>query len=398
MFGKKGNLKLIAKLSPEDYAEFNKMNAQYNSGATLFLSIICVILLSFSMTVGYFSDRAGAEGVEEFWVILPYHVTCIALSFVVFIVTLIVRKKGMIHSTASDLLARTQMCLVIAICLISSHVETPIIGIKNISGIIIFMFALGVFMRFSITITLILEALIAAAGVVSTVITKDVISNFYPSVVNILCSFVLASFAAFIYWESRKRSFIATKELERLASLDTLTRLRNRNSFEVYITHEWQRAAKEWVGMSLLMIDVDYFGKHNELHGEHKSDKCLYTVADIISDSVRKSDFVARYGGDEFAVSMTDAGVEMAERAAEEIINNIRKENMLHGDSVAPYVTLSIGCMVCSPGNPDGITVEEFIKMADEALHTAKEQGGNQIVFHPKSAKDKREVSYGVWS
>ena len=388
MFKNISKIKLITKLSLEDSMEFNNKNTQFNSGATLFLSLICAVLLSCSMTVGYFSYMSGAEGVEEFWLILPYHVICIVLSVVVFVITLFIRKNGVVQSFISDTMGVTQMCLIIALCIISSHVETPVIGIKNISAIIIFMFAIGVFMRFDIKVTLVLEALMVVCFGASLVLQKDIISNFYPSLMNLISAFVLAAFAAAICWESRKRNFVATKELERLASLDHLTRLHNRRSFDVYIEREWERATKKNLVMSLLFIDVDHFKRYNDLHGHPEGDACLYTVADVISGSARKSDFVARYGGEEFVVSITGGGGEIAERIAHEIQGNMEKRNIPHGDSVVPYVTLSIGCMICRPGDPDAITLDEFIQMADDALYSAKEEGRNQIVFHPKAIRN----------
>ncbi|MCL1906001.1 MAG: GGDEF domain-containing protein, partial [Clostridiales bacterium] len=248
------------------------------------------------------------------------------------------------------------------------------------------MFALGFFLRFRISVTLVLEALYVVAVVLFLFIEKSYIPNFYPSLINVVCSFVLASCAAFMYWNSRKNNFLSTKKLETLASSDYLTRLHNRRSFDAYIECEWQHVRNENLCISLFFIDVDHFKKYNDFYGHPEGDKCLCAIADIIATSVRKSDFAARYGGEEFVVSLTGANEEIAKRVANDILNAMRDHKIPHEASVVPYVTLSIGCMICHPGKRGDIGMEDFMQMADDALYMAKEQGRDRIVFHPESA------------
>ena len=353
----------------------------------MLLSVVVIILLSGSMLVGYFSSTAGAEGVDEFWLILPYHITCIALSFIVFIAMLVLRKKQLPHHFMSNILSIVQICSIMLLFLISAHAEIQVLGIKNINTFIIVMFALGLLLRFSIRMTLLLQAGFTAVIVIFLIAEKHDISNFYPSIVNIICAYVISSLSSFTYWSTRKKHFLLTKSLEFLATSDPLTRLHNRRSFDVYFEREWQRAMDENLYITLFFIDVDNFKKYNDLYGHLQGDKCLCTIADTLASAVRKNDFAARYGGEEFVVSVSGDNTDVAHRIADEMLDTLRKKNIPHGDSVAHHVTMSIGCMIHRPGKTDGISMQSFIRMADEALYMAKEQGRNRIVFHPESAK-----------
>lgn len=372
-----------SRLSREDQAEFDRINTEYNSRVTIFLSAVSASLLSASMTVGYISYTSGAEGVEEFWLVLPYHVACIALSLAIFFMMLVVRKKHIQRCFLSELVSVVQIAIIMILFLISSHVEIPVTGIKNINVLIIAIFAVGFFLRFRIGVTLGLVAFYVSAVVALLFTEKQDISNFYPSLINMICSFVVASFAAFLYWDSRKNQFISTKRLELLATSDSLTRLHNRRSFDVYIEQEWRRAANEKLYLILFFIDVDSFKNYNDLYGHVEGDRCLSSVADAISASVRKNDFAARYGGEEFVVTMTGDNAGMAERVGRHMLEAMRGLNIPHGDSVAPYVTLSIGCMIRRPDEPGELSLSEFIEKADAALYMAKEQGRDRFVIHP---------------
>ena len=377
-------------LSPEDKAEFNQLNTAFNNGTTLLLSAVCAVLLSLSMLVGYLSYTGGAAGVDEFWIILPYHAAGIVSSVFVFAATLSIRKKNMAGSTFSDTLAIAQVSVIMVLFLISSHVEIQAIGIKNVNALIIVQFATGIFLRFKIAVTLTLETIFTLAEILLLFIEKNQIPNFYPSLINFSCAFVIASIASYLHWNLRKNHFLSTKKLMLLAMSDPLTRLHNRRSFDVYIEQEWKRAIEKDLYLIMLFIDVDSFKNYNDLYGHLEGDRCLSAIADTISASVRKNDFIARYGGEEFVVALTSESADVAVRVADSMVNAMRKKGIPHGDSVEPYVTLSIGCMICRPGRPDAVRMSEFIRMADDALYMAKEQGRNRVVVHPRAEADSR--------
>jgi len=380
-------LERINNLSSEERTEFNEINTTYNNGAAMLVSVVLAVVLICSTLVGYITYTSGVEGVNEFWLIFPYHIYGIVLSIVAFIVMAIIRKKHMSHHLISDIVALVQICILMAIVLISAHVEIPAIGIKNLSVIIMIMFAFGLFFRFRIITTLIVEVLFTVIAIVFLLFEKNDISNFYPSLINVAGACVAASSTAVMYWNSRKNCFRAKKGLEALVSFDTLTRLHNRRSFDAYFEHEWQHACNENLYVTLFMIDVDHFKKYNDLYGHIEGDKCLATIADSIKSAVRKNDFSARYGGEEFLVSLTGVSHEVAAKVANKMLNAICERNIPHGDSVAPYVTVSIGCMIYRPDKHETFSREDIIKMADAALYMAKKQGRNRFVIHPEAIK-----------
>lgn len=377
----------MQRLSPEYRAEFNSTSTKYNSRVTLYLSAIAALLLGGSIIAGYMSVWSGAENAAEFRLILPYHIACITLSVAVFAAMLILRRKQQSQHIISDILSISLVCFLMALFVINAHVEIQVIGVKNINTFLITMFALGFLLRFRITITLALQTLFTVVIIIFLVIERMSISNYYPSLFNIICSFVISALASFIYWNSRKNHFIITKRLQFLATSDALTRLNNRRSFDIYFEREWRRAASENLYIILYFIDVDYFKKYNDLYGHVKGDMCLCLVADTLANAVRKNDFVARYGGEEFVVCLTSDNVDIAERIASKMLDALCERNIPHGDSVTPRVSMSIGYMIHRPDDSGSPGIEEFIKMADDALYMAKNQGRNRIVIHPEAKK-----------
>ncbi|MEM6432798.1 MAG: GGDEF domain-containing protein, partial [Cyanobacteria bacterium P01_D01_bin.115] len=110
--------------------------------------------------------------------------------------------------------------------------------------------------------------------------------------------------------------------------------------------------------------------------------ECLRRVAAILRTTVqRPADMVARYGGEEFAVVLPNTGVEGAETVAEKIRAHMHEQKIPHrGSQVCPFVTMSLGVAVMSPHPlkaPD-----DLIKIADEALYQAKENGRDRVVCH----------------
>ena len=91
-------------------------------------------------------------------------------------------------------------------------------------------------------------------------------------------------------------------KLEKMATIDSLTSLHNRRYFDLKLIEEASIADRDKQELSLMMIDFDNFKKYNDSYGHQTGDKLLKEVAAIIRNSLRRSDMVFRYGGDEFAV------------------------------------------------------------------------------------------------
>ena len=170
-----------------------------------------------------------------------------------------------------------------------------------------------------------------------------------------------------------------TDSLERLATIDALTKIPNRRSYDSFIKQEWNRAKRTKTPLSLVFVDVDYFKPFNDNYDHAAGDECLAKVARALESSLhRATDFVARYGGDEFVAVLTDTDIEPARAIAENMQTNLDDMNITHPYSdVSDRVTISVGVTTTVP--TDSLSQDSLIKAADSALYEAKEQGRNCI-------------------
>jgi len=170
-------------------------------------------------------------------------------------------------------------------------------------------------------------------------------------------------------------------QLEELASIDGLSGLANRRSFNARLMAEWQHAAKLKRPISLLMIDVDHFKLFNDNYGHLAGDNCLRSVGERITAAVSgKADFAARFGGEEFALLMPDAVMQKALEAAERLRQDIERMNIVNEGSTTGTVTVSIGVASLVPGA--GNLADTLIEAADAGLYAAKRRGRNTVVGH----------------
>lgn len=166
------------------------------------------------------------------------------------------------------------------------------------------------------------------------------------------------------------------EKVERLSIADGLTGLYNRRFLSVRLEEEFSKAVRYEMPLSLLIMDVDFFKRVNDTFGHQVGDNALIAVAQVLQQSVRESDLVGRYGGEEFVVLLPHTGLEKALGVAEKIrlaVSETPVEGM--GEH---RLTISIG----AAGFPDirAAHMEELVRKADEALYRAKEGGRNRVV------------------
>ncbi|MDJ0554485.1 MAG: PleD family two-component system response regulator [Microcoleaceae cyanobacterium MO_207.B10] len=173
----------------------------------------------------------------------------------------------------------------------------------------------------------------------------------------------------------------ANEELERLASIDSLTMLANRRYFDKFIKNEWKRGIRTSFPLSVVMCDVDFFKAYNDTYGHPAGDLCLKKVAEVICNNVNRStDLVARYGGEEFIVVLPETDVKGAIYVAEKIRKGIKDSAIEHQNSqVSNYVTISCGVATYYPQLESDLN--DLINDADLALYEAKSQGRNRVFF-----------------
>ncbi len=156
---------------------------------------------------------------------------------------------------------------------------------------------------------------------------------------------------------------------------DPLTGVGNRRELERCLAAEWERSRRSGRALSLLLIDLDHFKAVNDRYGHQAGDKVLVAVSRRIGASVRSYDTVCRYGGDEFAVILPDAGPGEALAVAERLRHDVAEMGAT-GQIPAP-VTVSVG-LASFPAHAS--TPEELIREADVALlREAKRRGRNRV-------------------
>lgn len=175
---------------------------------------------------------------------------------------------------------------------------------------------------------------------------------------------------------------IANQKLKKIASVDELTQIANRRSFDLYLRREWDRMSREKAYLSLMLCDVDFFKLYNDTYGHQAGDRCLQQVASVLKENAKRpADLVARYGGEEFVLILSRTTAKGAMEIGENIRQQIKDQNIAHASShISTGVTISIGVasIVPIPSFP----AEKLIAKADEALYWAKEQGRDRVVLN----------------
>lgn len=163
-----------------------------------------------------------------------------------------------------------------------------------------------------------------------------------------------------------------------LADKDGLTGLLNRRSFDEILDKEWQRAQREESPLALLIIDIDFFKKYNDLYGHLAGDDCLRKVAEQMQDVVqRPGDVICRFGGEEFAVILPNTENCGASRVAHRILVNINALALPHAQN-PPHQVVSASIGIASAIPTAGLAIPDLISAADRALYQAKAAGRNQ--------------------
>lgn len=186
----------------------------------------------------------------------------------------------------------------------------------------------------------------------------------------------------------------ATKELAHLASLDPLTGLANRRTFERELSAHLTRYRRHGVGGAVLMLDLDRFKNVNDTLGHLVGDQLLIRLSRALDTRVRDTDVIARLGGDEFAILLAGADLEAAERVAADVVALVRS-TVADLDPVQSQVTVSIGGVVFDRDDT-GVTV---LAAADTMLYDAKDSGRDQWAVHDRRAdSDVKGAVRELWS
>lgn len=191
--------------------------------------------------------------------------------------------------------------------------------------------------------------------------------------------FVSISIIAYAYEytleDGRNELLSLNIKLDFLSRSDSLTGLSNRRDMTEKIEHEVSRCERNQETFCIVMADIDNFKQVNDSQDHDFGDFVLQEVGRVLSQSTQKRDCVARWGGEEFLILLSDTSLKNGAQAAERLRKNIAAMHCKSGD-ISTKVTLSLGVAQFTTD----ITISDLIKEADRLMYVAKREGKNRVV------------------
>lgn len=167
----------------------------------------------------------------------------------------------------------------------------------------------------------------------------------------------------------------ARKGLEELSDTDELTGLKNRRAFNLAFESESRKASRYQRSFSILMLDADDLKAVNDRYGHAVGDRLIVSIAAVIRETLRETDVLARYGGDEFIVLLTETALDRAVEVAERIRAAVEHTSFsADGERVSSTVSIGIACF-----SPSETAQDEVVVRADRKLYESKRRGKNTI-------------------
>ena len=179
----------------------------------------------------------------------------------------------------------------------------------------------------------------------------------------------------------------------RVARTDQLSGIANRRSFDETLSYWLSSSNRKNKHFTLVLCDVDHFKWINDTHGHLAGDRVVTRIGEVLRDQVRGSDFVARIGGDEFALLLAQDNPEIAGEIADRIRSAISARTFDVGhDNERLAVTFSMGVAI----SVEGDSAETLLHRADQALYTSKQSGRNRLRFaDPQTEPESEPLATG---
>ncbi len=183
---------------------------------------------------------------------------------------------------------------------------------------------------------------------------------------------LLEAFAALMDEQVRLRSSLA--EMQLLSLEDPLLGVGNRRAMEVDLNFTEAEARRHDKSFAVALLDIDFFKRFNDRYGHQAGDVALHQVAQTIKATVRESDRVFRYGGEEILVLMPETEIEAAIQCVERVREAVERMELENADAPLGTLTVSAGVEAAQAGSWQGM-----VAAADEALYKAKNGGRNRV-------------------
>ena len=188
---------------------------------------------------------------------------------------------------------------------------------------------------------------------------------------------LMISISAMVQEELELARQEATQELVKAATTDPLTGLLNRRRFFELAESEYKKALRSDHTLAMLMIDVDNFKNINDMAGHSVGDAVLVNISDALSNSVRETDIVCRFGGEEFAVLLFDTSETGIKRVCEKILKSVKRISVDGRAELNGKITVSIGSSLMTENS----NLDVSIRTADEAMYKSKRSGKNRATY-----------------
>jgi diguanylate cyclase (GGDEF)-like protein len=202
-------------------------------------------------------------------------------------------------------------------------------------------------------------------------INKEEADNYIESIMEI--SVTISEYLSLSIANIRLRETLANQSIR-----DSLTGLYNRRYMEEAIQNEIMRAARKRTKITIVMMDIDHFKIFNDTYGHKAGDALLVQLANLLKSSLRGSDIVCRYGGEEFIVILPETTVENTYERAEQLREDIKRMKVSYQSKALPPVTISMGIASYPDCSSD---VDELFNLADTALYRAKSEGRDRVII-----------------
>jgi diguanylate cyclase (GGDEF)-like protein len=182
---------------------------------------------------------------------------------------------------------------------------------------------------------------------------------------------LVAKQGALAIWNLKLRESLRNQSI-----CDSLTGLFNRRYMEESLDREFSRANRGKTCVAIVMIDLDHFKRFNDTFGHQAGDTLLLAVGDLLKRNTRGQDIACRYGGEEFALVLTDSSLDGAFKRAEILRQQVKQLSVEYEGQLLGAISVSMGVALF----PDhGTTMRDVLRASDQALYTAKREGRDRV-------------------